>query len=244
MCGIAGAFNIDNAEHYIHNMLFAIQHRGQESCGIATRTDRDTIVAYKNMGLVKNVLTQDILDQYSGRAAIGHVRYPTAGCSDLVNAQPFAIELAEGPHMALCGNGDIINYQEVRDRLTREYGFSFKSDNDGELIGRLIACHHIIDKTSLEEAIQLAQEELKGAYSTILMYKNKMFAFRDPHGLRPFVMGHIEHEGRENIPSDGTVFASESSAFGIVGAKRVREVRPGEILRLEGGKEIDRKSVV
>lgn len=239
MCGIAGVFNVEDAHLHIRSILFAIQHRGQESCGIATRDASNKIFAFKDMGLVKNVLTHELIEQYAGTAAIGHVRYPTAGSSDLLNAQPHAIDLAEGPHMAICSNGDIINYTELRERLEREFGFSFKCDNDGELIGRLIACHHVVERKPLEESIRLAQQELKGAFSAILMYKDRMYAFRDPHGIRPFVMGHIDYDGEGEIPSNGTVFASESSGFGIVGAQRIREVRPGEILRLENDRPLE-----
>ena len=238
MCGIAGVFNVEDAHLHIRSILFAIQHRGQESCGIATRDASNRITAYKEMGLVKNVLTHELVENYAGTASIGHVRYPTAGSSDILNAQPHAIELAEGPHMAICSNGDIINYAELRRRLERDYGFSFKCDNDTELIGRLIACYHIVERKPLEESIRQAQQELKGAFSAILMYKDRMYAFRDPHGIRPFVMGHIDYDGEGEIPSNGTVFASESSGFGIVGAQWIREVRPGEILRLENDRPV------
>lgn len=238
MCGIAGVFNVENAETYAQNILFAIQHRGQESCGIAVRDRCNRIISYKEMGLVKNVLVPSVLAKLTGEAAIGHVRYPTAGKSDMLNAQPHAIELAQGPQMAICSNGDIINYGELRQMLEKEHGFTFKSDNDGELIGRLIAFYHVVEKRPIEASIIQATRDLKGAFSALLMYKDVMFAFRDPHGLRPYVMGHISHEGGGDIPSDGTVFSSESCGFGIVGASMIREVRPGEILRLEKGRPI------
>jgi amidophosphoribosyltransferase len=238
VCGIAGVFNHEDAHHLTKNILFAIQHRGQESCGLATCDEIGNVSACREMGLVKNALTEEVLEEFSGSIAIGHVRYPTAGSSNLLNAQPHAIELAEGPHIAICSNGDIINYRELRDRFSREHGFTFKSDNDAELIGRLIAFHHIVEKKPLDESIQHAMRDLRGAYSTLLMYKDKLYAFRDPHGIRPLLMGHITHRQRDKIPANGTVFASESSGFGIVGAKRLRSVRPGEILRLEKDKPI------
>lgn len=239
MCGIAGVFKLESAQSLVQQILFAIQHRGQESCGIAVRCRDGAISAHRGMGLVKHVLTPELLANFDGDTAIGHVRYPTAGSSNLLNTQPHAIDLAEGPHMAICSNGDIINYGEVRSRLERENGFTFKSDNDAELIGRLIAFYHVIQKDSVEDAIYKTQHELKGAFSTLLMYRDKLYAFRDPHGLRPFVMGHVDYQGVGQIPSEGTVFSSESCGFGIVGAQMLREVEPGEIIKLEPGSPIE-----
>lgn len=237
MCGIAGVFESEGASGLVASILFAIQHRGQESCGAAARDAAGRVVAHKGMGLVKQVLDEEVQARLTGLSAIGHVRYPTAGCSDEVNAQPHAIELAEGPVMAIASNGDLINYGEVRARMEAE-GVVFKSDNDAELIGRLIALYHVRDGLAVETAIARVQAELKGAFSTLLMYKERLYAFRDPHGFRPFVMGHLRGEGDGELPSEGAVFASECCGFGIIGARRIREVKPGEILRLEKGKPI------
>jgi len=239
VCGVAGVFGVERAERLVAEILFAIQHRGQESCGIATRNPRGNIASYKAMGLVKNVLVEEVLDRYAGDISIGHVRYPTAGSSNIENSQPHAIDLAEGPHMAICSNGDIINYGELRSWLEREAGFTFKSDNDAELIGRLVAYNHIVIGHTMEDAIRRTQKELKGAFATLVIFRDRMYAFRDPHGIRPLVMGHIDFDGAGMPLSDGTVFASECCGFGIVGAKLVRDVRPGEILRLERGKPVE-----
>lgn len=238
MCGIAGVFNIKNSERMVADLLFSIQHRGQESCGISTRTDNGNILTYKNMGLVKNVLTPEILKNYSGDISIGHVRYPTAGSSNALNSQPHSIEMAHGAHMAICSNGDIINYAEIRTWLETEHGFLFKSDNDGELIGRLIAYYYAIEKMNIEDAIFKTQNRLKGAFSTLLIFKGTLYAIRDPHGFRPFVMGNLTWSGEGEIPSNGTAFASESCAFGIIGAKFIRELEPGEIIKLEKDKPV------
>lgn len=238
MCGIAGIFNVENGESLIAEILFAIQHRGQESCGIAARNSKGNIFCYKGMGLVKNVLTEKVLDKYCGDIAIGHVRYPTAGKSDETNSQPHSIELPEGPHMAVCSNGDIINYHELRTWLEKDYGFTFKSDNDGELIGRLVAFHLIHKKMKIENAIIEAQKQLKGAFSSIVIYRDQMFAFRDPHGFRPYVLGHLKPSETGEHSSNGAVLASESCAFGIIGAKFIRELEPGEILKFEKDKPI------
>ena len=238
MCGVVGVFGVQRAERLVAEMLFAIQHRGQESCGIASRNSRGNISSHKAMGLVKNVLIDDVLDRNSGDVSIGHVRYPTAGSSDIANSQPHAIDLAEGPHMAICSNGDIINYGEIRSWLEREAGFTFKSENDAELIGRLIAYHHVVKHDSIEDAILKTQQELKGAFSTLVILRDQLFAFRDPHGIRPLVMGNLDFDGTGQQQSEGTVFASEGCAFGIIGAKWVREVQPGEILRLQRGQPV------
>ena len=237
MCGIAGVFEAEGASGIVSSILFAIQHRGQESCGAAARDAAGRIVGHKGMGLVKQVLDEEVQARLSGVTAIGHVRYPTAGCSDVVNAQPHLIELAEGPIMAIASNGDLINYGELRGRLEAE-GVVFKSDNDAELIGRLIALYHVRDGLAIEQAIAQVQVELKGAFSTVLMVRDRLYAFRDPHGFRPFVMGHLTHGGEGDLPSEGTVFASESCGFGIIGARLQREVLPGEILRLEKGQPV------
>jgi len=236
VCGIAGVFEAEGAAGLIASILFAIQHRGQESCGAAARDAGGRIVGHKGMGLVKQVLDEEVQNRLAGTTAIGHVRYPTAGCSDVVNAQPHLIELAEGPVMAISSNGDLINYGELRARLEGE-GVIFKSDNDAELIGRLIAMYHVRG-LAIEAAIARVQAELKGAFSTVLMFRDRLYAFRDPHGFRPMVMGHLTHEGEGEPPSEGTVFSSESCGFGIVGARLLREVLPGEILRLEKGRPL------
>jgi amidophosphoribosyltransferase len=231
---VAGVFEAEGATGLVSAILFAIQHRGQESCGAATRDGQGRILLHKGMGLVKQVLNESVQERLTGNCAIGHVRYPTAGCSDEINSQPHVIELAQGPIMAIASNGDLINYGELRARLERD-GVVFKSDNDAELIGRLIAMYHVRQGLTIEDSIARTQSELKGAFSTLLMFRDRLYAFRDPHGFRPFVMGHLTHEGEGDVPSEGAVFASECCGFGIIGARRLREVKPGEILRLEKG---------
>ena len=237
MCGIAGVFEVEGATVLIASILFAIQHRGQESCGAAAKDTSGRILLHKGMGLVKQVLDEEVQARLPGRSAIGHVRYPTAGRSDVLNSQPHVIELAQGPIMAIASNGDLINYGELRALLERE-GVVFKSDNDAELIGRMIAMYHVRERLGIEDAIARVQRELKGAFSTVLMFRDCLYAFRDPHGFRPFVMGHLSYTGSGEPPSEGTVFASEDCGFGIIGARRLREVKPGEILRLEKGRPV------
>jgi len=237
MCGIAGMFWVPGAERYVADLLFAIQHRGQESCGISVRRDDDTIATQKQMGLVKHVFTPETLDRFTGSSAIGHVRYPTAGSSDILNSQPHAIPLPDGSTLALCANGDIVNYAEWRTRL-EQTGVVFTSNNDGELIARLIAHRHAVEGLTIEEAITRAQSDLKGAFSALLIHRDRMYAFRDPHGFRPYVMGHLTWQGTGEMPAEGTCFASESCAFGIIGARFIRELKPGEILKLERNRPV------
>ncbi len=120
MCGIAGIFGIESAERYIADILFAIQHRGQESCGIAVRTVAGAICFYRQMGLVKQVFTPEIFERFTGANAIGHVRYPTAGSSDILNSQPHAVPLADGTTLAFCANGDVVNYADQRVLLEKK----------------------------------------------------------------------------------------------------------------------------
>ena len=242
MCGVAGAYRVERADSVVAEVMFSLQHRGQDSCGLAARVASGNILGHRGMGLVKNVLTQEVLDQLSADTAIGHVRYPTAGSANTTNAQPHIIELAQGAQMAICSNGDIINYRQLRERLEQEHGFVFKSENDGELIGRLIALHAIVERKPIEASIEQAQQELHGAFSALLLFRERMYVFRDPHGIRPLVMGHLTSSGPE-LPSEGAVFASESCAFGIAGARQVRDVLPGEILRLAPGKPVETVSV-
>jgi amidophosphoribosyltransferase len=239
---VAGAFRVERAETIVASIMFSLQHRGQESCGVAARFADGNIHGYRGMGLVKNVLTHEVLDGLESQTAIGHVRYPTAGSCNTINSQPHVIELAQGAQMAICSNGDVINYWQLRRGLEHDHGFVFKSDNDGELIGRLIAFHAIVERRPIEEAIAAAQEELHGAFSALLLFRERMYVFRDPHGIRPLVMGHLSATGTE-VPSEGAVFASESCGFGIVGAREIRPVNPGEILRLAPGKPVETVSV-
>jgi len=237
VCGVAGAFGVPHASVVVSEMLFAVQHRGQESCGIAIRGPRGNIRTFRGMGLVKNVLTSEVLQDHDGDIGIGHVRYPTAGASNLVNAQPHAIDLAEGPHLAFCANGDLVNYTELRQRLEQE-GFTFQSDNDGEVTGRLFALHHVVHHEPAVEALRKTISELRGAYAALMILRDQMWVFRDPHGIRPLILGHLTHSGDGPIPSEGTVLASEDCAFGIIGARRIREVAPGEVICLERGQPV------
>ncbi len=232
MCGVAGIFGIESAERYVAEILFAIQHRGQESCGLSVKMANGDIATYKQMGLVKHVFTSEVFDRFTGVNAIGHVRYPTAGSSDILNSQPHTVPLPDGSTLAFCANGDVVNYAEWREFLEKRK-VAFTSNNDGELIARLIAYRMFAEGLAIEAAIESIQRDIEGAFSALLLYRDQLYAFRDPHGFRPFVMGHRTWQGVGEMPSQGTCFASETCAFGIIGAQFVREVKPGEIIRLE-----------
>jgi len=194
--------------------LFALQHRGQESAGIAV-TDGSRLIVHKDMGLVSQVFQESILRTLPGQLAIGHVRYSTTGSSEARNAQPFA-RTRNGSFMALAHNGNLVNTDELRESLI-ETGHVFESTSDTEVIAALLAEHPSHD---VKEALQEIVPRLRGAFSAVLLTKDEIIGFRDPYGVRPLVLGEID--GRYCL-------ASETSGLDIIGARLVREIEPGEI---------------
>ena len=194
--------------------LFALQHRGQESAGIAS-TDGCRIRLHTGMGLVSQVFNEDILCNLSGNIAIGHNRYSTTGSSRLANAQPILADSPIGP-IALGHNGNIVNAADLRQELEQQ-GFTFRSSTDSEVIAYLIASAPGRDCV---EKIRYAMHRLKGAYSLVIMTRDSLVGVRDPLGVRPLCLGTI---------GSGWAIASESCALDHIGAKYVREVEPGEI---------------
>ncbi len=220
MCGIIGIFDHENAAGLATLGLFAEQHRGQESCGMAVN-DGKTIRLRKKMGLVKDVFTPDKLQNLKGNIAIGHVRYPTRGASSVYNSQPHIVETLSGPSYALTSNGDITNYKKIRKQLEAK-GVYFVSKNDGEMILKYIVYYVEKEGFPIVEAIRLMMKNIKGAYSTILATKKKLYMFRDPYAFRPMSYGKTK---------DGAVVvASESSALDILYMKWQQEVEPAEII--------------
>ena len=199
--------------------LYAEQHRGQESCGIAVSNGRGLCI-HKAMGYVREVFTDKILETLSGFAALGHVRYPTRGSSSLLNAQPYLIETLRGPIYAIASNGDVVNYDEVAMEL-RQKGVHFTSNNDGELLGRFIVYHHEALGLEIPEAIGLLMRRIRGAYSALFLTPQYLYVFRDRHGFRPLLLGQV---------GEDVAVASESCALDILRADTIREVEPGEIL--------------
>ena len=218
-CGVFGIFSDGSLDpaYACYNGLLALQHRGQESCGIAV-TDEGVIDYHKNMGLVTEVFNNSILDSLPGQMGLAHVRYSTAGGSVLENAQPLVMRYVKGT-LAVAHNGNLTNAVEIRRSLERR-GAIFQTTIDSEVICYVIARERL--KThSIEEAVANTMQVIEGAYSLLVMSPRKLIAARDPHGFRPLCIGRL----------NGTyVFASESAALDACGAEFVRDVEPGEII--------------
>lgn len=198
--------------------LYALQHRGQEGAGIAISND-GVISLHKDAGLVNEVFTPQVLRGMSeGERAVAHVRYSTTGADKRLNAQPLMINHLKG-RMAIAHNGNLTNDRELREELERK-GSIFHTTSDTEVIAYTITKHRLTS-SSLEEAVSKAMDDIKGAFSLLLMSPSKLIAARDPWGFRPLCMGSYE---------GGYVFSSESCAFDAIGAEFIRDVEPGEII--------------
>lgn len=220
-CGVFGVFDsaLSNVARTTYFALYALQHRGQESCGIAVNED-GVFRSHRALGLVPEVFTADVLEKLGqGRIAVGHVRYSTTGNVNVSNAQPLVVRHVKGS-MALAHNGNLTNALELRREFELE-GAIFHGSSDTEVIAYAITKARL--KTgSIEEAVESAMKRIKGAYSLVIMSPQKLIAARDPEGFRPLCMGRT--------PDGAVVFASESCALDSVGASFVRDVRPGEIV--------------
>lgn len=219
-CGIFGIYSRDGLDvaHTAYIALYALQHRGQESCGIAVNDD-GVVTAHNDLGLVPEVFDRNTLAALGkGHIAVGHVRYSTTGSSSRENSQPLVMKYIKGT-IAIAHNGNIVNAYELREKLEQN-GAIFRSTNDTESIAYIIARNRL--KThSIEDAVEKAMGLLHGSYSIVLMSPRKLIAFRDPNGFRPLCMGKI---------GNSTVFASESCALDSIGAEFVRDIEPGEIV--------------
>ena len=216
-CGVFGVFGHDDAANLSYLGLYALQHRGQESAGIAS-IDRGNLFIEREMGYVADVFDESRLARLPGRSAIGHVRYSTAGDSSLSNAQPIVFSSGRGP-LALAHNGNLVNADEIRRGLEKE-GALFTTNSDSETILHLLARSR---KESAAGALVDALSEVKGAYSLVVLTKDEILAARDPNALRPLVLGDLE---------GAPVVASETCAFDLIGARYVRDVEAGEVVRL------------
>jgi len=218
-CGVFGIYAPGiNVAQTTFFALFALQHRGQESAGIAV-TDGNGIKIRTNMGLVSQAFTEDDLALLKGNIGIGHNRYSTTGSSRPVNAQPVSVE-SEGLTIALAHNGNIINSRFLRDEL-QERGYDFHTSNDSEVIANLILAS---PGRNWEKKIEYAMSRLQGAYSLVILTENKLIGVRDPFGVRPLCLGIID---------SGWSIASESCALDHIGAQFVREIEPGEIVVID-----------
>jgi len=218
-CGVFGLFNtkIEETSQLIYYGLFALQHRGQESAGIAV-SDGEQVNYYKDEGLVQEVFDPKILKFLSGIHGIGHVRYSTTGGTTYENAQPVVIVSSVG-QMALAHNGNLVNTKALMAEL-KSQGATFQSNTDSETILKLVA-KNTIETGDVVEAIKKTMGVIKGGYSILILTPDKLYAFRDPMGLRPLIMGKRD---------DSYVFASESCAIDSIHGDIIRDVRPGEII--------------
>lgn len=216
-----GVFGIYGPEHDVARLayfaLFALQHRGQESAGIATALGGHIMVR-RELGLVNQVFDEQGLRALAGDMAIGHVRYSTTGSSAWENAQP--VHRSDRRELALAHNGNLINSMQLHEELA-EQGVAFRSTSDSEVIAALIASH---PAERIADAVADVLPRLRGAFSIVAMTSEELVAFRDPAGVRPLVLGQL---------GDGYCVASESCAFDIIGARRLRDVRPGELVVLD-----------
>jgi amidophosphoribosyltransferase len=216
-CGVFGIFGHPEASKMAYLGLYALQHRGQESAGIAS-TDGANVHVHKSLGHVQEIFTPDVIAQLPGAAAIGHTRYSTAGDNSLMNAQPVVIDCNKGK-LALGHNGNLTNALEVRRRLEHR-GSIFQTTSDTEVIVHLIARS---SARNLSGAIADALNQVEGAYSLLLLTRDEIYAIRDPRGFRPLCLGRL---------NGAWVAASETCAFDLIDAEYVREVEPGEMVRI------------
>ncbi|KDR94393.1 amidophosphoribosyltransferase [Peptoclostridium litorale DSM 5388] len=221
MCGIVGVYSDENVAKDVYYSLFSLQHRGQESCGIATLNGR--INHHKGMGLVTDVFKEEQLKTLSGNIGIGHVRYSTAGGSHPSNSQPL-VGMCRGGKIAIAHNGNLVNSDVLKERLEDD-GLIFQTSIDSEVILYLLARYYKGD--DIVDAVKRTMSLIKGAYSLAIMTEKELVAVRDPNGFRPLRIGK---RGNDYI------VASEDSAIDVIGAEIVRDVEPGEIVLIKDGK--------
>ncbi len=224
-CGVFGIYDLSGKDvaYSIYYGLFALQHRGQESCGIAvsdTMGKKGDISSFKGMGLVNEVFDEEALDSLKGDIGVGHCRYSTAGESTRENAQPLVLNYIKGT-LALAHNGNLINTPFLRNKLA-ETGAIFQTTIDTEVIAYLVARERV-NTSSVEEAVAGAMRKIRGAYSIVISSPRKLIGARDPHGFKPLCIGRRD---------DAYILTSESCALDTIGAEFIRDVRPGEIVAI------------
>jgi amidophosphoribosyltransferase len=221
-CGVVAIHAHPEAEKLAYLGLHALQHRGQESAGIVT-SDGERLRQHKAMGLVADIFSHEVLASLRGTLAIGHTRYSTAGDSALLNAQPIMVQSNKGK-IALAHNGNLVNAQAIRAKLEGQ-GSIFQTNSDTEVLVHLIALSR---EETLPDAIADAMRRVEGAFSLVMLSRDRIFAARDPRGFRPLAMGRIPATSSEK--KDTVVFASETCAFDLIGATYERDVKPGELV--------------
>ncbi|MFN0165873.1 MAG: amidophosphoribosyltransferase [Bryobacteraceae bacterium] len=219
-CGVFAIFGHPEASKLSYLGLYALQHRGQESAGIAASTGEE-IRCHKSMGLVNEVFTPEVLARLEGDLAIGHTRYSTAGDTVLLNAQPFSVSCNKG-QVAVAHNGNITNATELREELESD-GSIFQASSDTEVILHMVARSR---ERTLAGALREALIQLEGAYSLVFLAKDRIIVARDPNGFRPLAMGQMELSGGRHC----YIFASETCAFDLIGAVYLNDVEPGEMV--------------
>jgi amidophosphoribosyltransferase len=219
-CGVAGVFGHSEAAKLAYLGLYALQHRGQESAGIVS-SDGKAMHLEKGMGLVQEIFQPRVLARLPGTAAAGHTRYSTAGDTSLTNAQPIVIDCNKGK-LALAHNGNLTNAAKLR-RSLEHRGSIFQTTSDTEVIVHLVARSNA---HNLQGALGDALNQVEGAYSLLVLTRDELFAIRDPRGFRPLCLGRL---------GDAWLVASETTAFDLIGAQYVREIEPGELVRISRG---------
>ena len=214
-CGVFGIFDHVDAAHMTYLGLYALQHRGQESAGIAA-VDGGRVKLSRGMGYVSDVFGEEALHSLPGQSAIGHVRYSTFGDSRIVNAQPILIDCSHG-QIALCHNGNLVNAGELRESIVRQ-GAIFQTNSDTEVVLHLYARS---TAATAEDAIVESVSQVAGDFSLVMLTPDNMIAVRDPHGFRPLALGRL---------GDSYVVCSETCAMDLIGATYERDVEPGEVL--------------
>jgi len=220
MCGIIGVTGVPDAARQVYLGLYSLQHRGQESAGIVAVDGEGVSRSHRGMGLVADIFTDQVLSGLPGDVSIGHTRYSTAGTSVLANAQPNPVRYREGP-LALAHNGNLTNAVKLRADLVAK-GSLFQSSSDSEVLVHLIARSEAREP---EDQLLDALERVEGAYSLVITIGRTLYAIVDPRGFRPLTLGRI---------GSGWVVASETCALDIIGARPVRELEPGEFIRIQG----------
>jgi amidophosphoribosyltransferase len=221
-CGVVAIHAHPEAEKLAYLGLHALQHRGQESAGMVT-SDGERLRVHRSMGLVADIFTEEVLTSVRGILAIGHTRYSTAGDSALLNAQPIMVQSNKGA-IAIAHNGNLVNAQAIRQKLEAQ-GSIFQTNSDTEVLVHLIALSR---EQTLPDAIADALRRVEGAFSLVMISRDRIFAARDPRGFRPLAMGRIPALTGEK--KDTVVFASETCAFDLLGATYERDVKPGELV--------------
>ncbi len=224
-CGIVGIYSKDDSKDvasFVYYCLYALQHRGQESAGIATFNPEKGLNYYCGMGLITDVFKDYEIQNLSGNMAIGHVRYSTTGQSKLENSQPFVTDFDDG-FIAMAHNGDIVNSDDLRDELISE-GYEFKSDTDSEVICYMLKKEHYDNNKDILDSIESVCDKLVGSYALTILVNGDLYGVRDPMGIKPLAVAKKE---------DDFILASETVAFDVINAKYIRDIKPGEVVYFE-----------